>query len=82
MTFRIDATASADAFRLEVQGLVDAAALEAIREAIREGRAGPLRLVLKQGCQVEPAILPVLRSLEGIELVAESPFLARWLGRI
>jgi hypothetical protein len=81
MTYKIDAKRAADGYRLEVQGLVDAAALDGIRAAIA-ARAGTLRVVLREGCQVEPAILLELRRLERVELIAESPFLARWLGRI
>lgn len=82
MTYKIDAKAEANGYRLEVQGLVDAAALDGIRAAIPAGRAGTLHVVLKEGCQVVPAVLEELRRLERVELVAESPFLARWLGRI
>ncbi|HET9552865.1 MAG TPA: hypothetical protein VFP50_07845 [Anaeromyxobacteraceae bacterium] len=85
MTYKIDANFAADGYRLEVHGLVDLTALVGIRGAIRVGRAGQagkLRLVLKEGCQVEPAAMDELRRLDGVELIAESPFLARWLGGI
>lgn len=81
MTYRIVTKAAAGEQRLEVHGHLDAAALEGIRAAIAAGRAGT-RVVLKEGCHVEPAILEELRQLEGVELVAESPYLARWLGKI
>lgn len=82
MTYRIDFRPAADGHRLEVHGLVDAAALAAIRAALRVGGAGKLRVVLERGCEVDHAVLEELGRLPGVELVAESPFLARWLGRI
>ncbi len=82
MTYRIETRAAASGHLLEVQGLVDAAALEAIRAAVAAARPGPLRIVLKEGCQVEPAVLEELGRMERVELVAESPFLASGLKRL
>ncbi len=80
MTHRIETKIAADGTRLEVEGLVDAAALAGICAAIRARRA--CRVVLKEGCQVEPAILEALGWLKGVDIVAESPFLARWLLKV
>ena len=80
MTYKIETKVTADGSRLEVQGLVDAEALAGICAAIRIGHARCV--VFKEGCQVEPAILEALGWLESIELVAESPFLARWLLKV
>ena len=64
----------------ELHGLVYATALASLRAAhdfARESGA-ETRVVLKTGAEVERACVAELRRL-GVELVAESPYLAAWI---
>lgn len=74
MTYRID-IAGGPVPELRVQGIVDRAALAGLREAA--ARSGVARIVLIAGTEVEAPCVAELRALG--EVVAESPFLARWL---
>jgi hypothetical protein len=62
---------------IEFQGLLDRDALAALRAAA-EPAAGAVRLVLKAGTEVDRACLAELRTIAA-EIVAESPYLARWM---
>lgn len=81
MTHRLETQKSERTTTLEFQGLLDAAALAALRTAIAPALASgaPARIVLRAGTQVDRACLEGLRAL-GADLVAESPYLARWIG--
>jgi hypothetical protein len=80
VTHRIDLAESASELRVSVQGLVDSAALAGIRAVLATARGRRALLVLKEGCEFEPAALECLRRLrEQVEVTAESPFLTRWL---
>lgn len=71
MTFRIE---DSEGEPLQFEGVLDREALAALRRRL-EGRP---RLVLRRGTTVEPDCWDGLRSL-GVQVVAESPYLARWL---
>ena len=77
MAHRVDVGCADGCRILEFQGLLDPDALAMVRAA-----AGPpgaaVRLVLRAGTEVDRACLEGLRAL-GAEIVAESPYLARWL---
>ncbi len=62
---------------LELQGLLDRSALAALRSAATTAR-GPVRVVLGAATEVDRACLAELRAL-AVEIVADSPYLARWL---
>jgi hypothetical protein len=38
-----------------------------------------VRLVLRLGTEVEPGCIEELAGLQGVELVADAPYLRRWL---
>jgi hypothetical protein len=67
---------------LELHGLVDDDAVRSLRAtvALIRGGGAPVRVVLREGAEVERSCLPALRSLE-VTLTAESPYLARWIAR-
>jgi hypothetical protein len=81
MVHRIDIGRQA-APTIQFQGVLDGAALFEIRRHVKglaEGGAR-VRLVLKRGTDVDPSCVDALKSLGAVDLVAESGFLARWLG--
>lgn len=65
---------------LHFQGLLDLAALAPLEEAVRVAAANDsrTRIVLREGSEVDRACLPRLAALEA-EIVAEAPYLARWI---
>jgi hypothetical protein len=67
---------------IEFQGVLDGAALFEIRRHVRglAATGARVRLVLKTGTEVEPSCVDALKTLGPVDLVAESGFLARWLG--
>lgn len=83
MTYRIDTRVDSGRLVLEVQGLLDQKALSDLRElcAAPSRRGSSVRLVLRLGTEVEFGGLEELAGLHGVEVVAEAPFLKRWLER-
>jgi len=83
MTHRLDFHKLDGATVLEFQGLLDQAALQVLHAAIAGTPRGRARIVLRAGTEVERACLQGLRALDA-EVVAESPYLARWIseGRV
>lgn len=82
MTFRLDVGGSPAHPRLVFCGLLDRAALEALRDAVRTLAARSSRdveIVLAQGTEAFPECVDALAALPAIEVRAESPFLARWI---
>jgi hypothetical protein len=82
VTHRIDMRQEEGSVLFEFHGLVDADALRSLRatiELVRRGGA-TVRLVLREGAEVERSCLADLRTLEAT-VVAESPYLARWIAR-
>ncbi len=75
MAHRVDVRYAGGCRILEFQGLLDPEALAMVRAAAGPGVA---RLVLRAGTEVDRACLEGLRAL-AVEIVAESPYLARWL---
>lgn len=73
MTYRIDPDGASG---LAFQGVLDHAALADLRARVVPGRT---RLSLRTGTAVDPLLIDALRALPVAALVAESPFLARWL---
>jgi hypothetical protein len=80
MTHRLDFQKRDGATVIEFQGLLDPAALDVLRAAVARVPEGLARIVLRAGSEVERACLPGLRALDA-EVVAESPYLARWIGK-
>jgi hypothetical protein len=80
VTHRIDVCRREGAVTFEVQGLLDAPALAALEASVAAavGSGSPVRVVLKIGTDVDRTCLPLLRALHA-EVVAESPYLARWI---
>jgi hypothetical protein len=78
MPYRIDTVRTQVAVVLAFQGLVDEGALADLRVRIA-ALSAPVRLLLRAGTEVDPGCIAALRRLPAAELVAESPFLARWL---
>jgi hypothetical protein len=79
MVHRIDADPAVP--RLAFQGLLDGAALAELARAagaLAAGRRVQVRLLA--GTEVDPACAVALRNLPGVDLQADSAFLARWLG--
>ena len=83
MTYRVDTRDEGGTVVLELQGLLDRKALSEIRIHCTTPvlRGLPVRLVVRFGTEVEPGCLQELARLPGVELVAEAPFLRRWLER-
>jgi len=81
MTYRIDARDGGGRVVVEFQGALDRAALADIRTRcttpVLQGL--PVRLVLRLGTEVEPGCVEELAGLQGVELVADAPYLRRWL---
>jgi hypothetical protein len=80
VTHRLDVRKQPKAITLEFQGLLDDAALEELRTAVQlaSRSAAEIRVLLRELTIVERGCIAGLRSL-GAEVVAESPYLARWL---
>ncbi len=80
MTHRLDVHRQNGSITFEVQGLLDPAALAELRVGIQMARDGALvpRVVLRAGTEVDHSCLAELRAL-GALVLAESPYLARWL---
>lgn len=81
MTHRIEQRGHSGAgATFEVQGLLDRAAVEELRVAVEATieRGGAARIVLCAGTEVDRACLPALCRLRA-QVVAESPYLARWI---
>lgn len=74
MTYRIDLDGPAT---LAFQGLLDAAALADLRARITPGT----HVVLRAGTEVDVELVDELRLLRAASVVAESPFLARWISQ-
>lgn len=80
MTHRLDIRKAARLVTIEFHGLLDAVALEDLQQAVaRAAPGGPVRVVLREGTEIERGCVADLRALEA-ELVAESAYLARWIG--
>lgn len=71
MTFRIQWSSDGT---VGFEGFLDPVALGMLRDLASQG----MRVVLRPGTEVDPACWDALRSL-GLDLRAESPFLARLL---
>lgn len=82
MTHRIDVLRHDETAVFEFQGLLDPAALAALRAAVEVAHAAgaSVRIRLREGAEVERACLAGLRAL-GAELLADSAYLARWLAQ-
>lgn len=80
VTHRLDVHHRDRTVVFELNGLVDEAALASVRAALDFAResGAEARLVLRAGAEVERSCLPALKTL-GVELVAESPYLAAWI---
>ncbi len=74
MVYRIHTEAGAVHF----EGLLDRAAMAGLAARCREASARTLRL--RGGTDIEPECVEPLLAL-GLEIVPESPYLARWLER-
>ncbi len=83
MTYRIDTREDSGWVVLEVQGLLDRKALSEVRASCSAPvlRGRPVRLVLLQGTEIEAGYIEELAGLQGVELIAEAPFLRSWLER-
>ena len=83
MTYRIDTREDSERLVLEVQGLLDRKALSDLRVRCTAPvlRGLSVRLVLRLGTEVELGCLEELAGLRGVVIVAEAPFLKRWLER-
>ena len=81
MTHRLDIQRTRQAVTYEFQGLLDPAAFEELRADVERAVADgvSVRVHLREGTEVERACVAGLRAL-GAELVAESAYLARWIG--
>jgi hypothetical protein len=82
VTHRIDVRNEGETVLFEFHGLLDAEAMASIDAAVAfaRTRGGAVRIVLRAGTEVERALLPGLRALDAT-VVAESPYLARWIAR-
>ncbi len=80
MTYRIDLTREEQELVFSFQGILDATALADLRARTALSVA-PVRLVFRAGTEVELACLSDLRALPVRSIVAESPFLSRWLSQ-
>jgi hypothetical protein len=81
MPYRIDVeTSETAALVLAFQGFLDGAALAALRARITAS-AGPVRLVLRAGTELDPTVVGALRRLPVADLSAESPYLTLWLSK-
>ncbi len=80
MTHKLDVSRRDRTVVLDFQGLLDAAALEPLEAAVGIARAdgARARIVLRAGTEVERSCLSRLAAIEA-EVVAEVPYLARWL---
>lgn len=80
MTHRLDVRKEREAVTFEFQGLLDTAAFEALRAAVQlaAGSGAAVRVLLREGTQVERSCVAGLRSLDA-KVTAESAYLARWM---
>lgn len=78
MAHRMDVRCVNGCTILEFQGLLDPDALALVRAAAGPDPSGAVRLLLRAGTEVDRGCLEGLRAL-AVEIVAESPYLARWL---
>ena len=80
MTHLLDVARGQKTVVLQFQGLLDAAALSPLESAVSVAVADGARVsvLLGEGTEVDRACLPRLAALEA-EIVAESPYLARWI---
>lgn len=83
VTHRLDVLRQEAETVLEFQGLLDVAAVEALRTAFERARSRgqPARILLRQGTAIERSCLAALRGL-GAEVEAESAYLASWLAQV
>jgi hypothetical protein len=83
MTHRIDSRDEGGRLVIEFQGVLDRRALSSIRVSCTTSvlRGVPVLLVLCLGTEVESGCLEELTGLQGVEVVAQAPFLRRWLER-
>ena len=82
MTYKIDSAGRTDNLTtLAFEGVLDRAALAdlASRCEARLRQGAVVRVWLRAGTQVETGILDELLQIKGISVVAEAPFLARWI---
>lgn len=82
MTYRIDSTVDGETNRISFSGVLDLAALDGVAAAVRAARRNGTAvsvLVLEAGTDVHRECIEPLRDIEGLRVVATSPFLARWL---
>jgi hypothetical protein len=80
VTHRLDIRETPSSVTLEFEGFLDPAALEKLRAALESAaaRGAAVRVVLREGTDVDRACVDGLRALAA-EVVAESPYLARWI---
>jgi hypothetical protein len=80
MGYRIHEVTESAETTLQFEGLLDEAALAELRARISAGRRTmPVRIVLRTGTEVAPACVEEVASLPVAGVVAESPYLSRWL---
>jgi hypothetical protein len=80
VTHRLDVSTQDHTVVFSLSGLLDDAALASLRAALAFARASgaSARVVLRAGSEVERSCLEGLRGL-GVQIVAESPYLAAWI---
>ena len=84
MTYRIETSVAASEVSLSFQGLLDSAALDAVRSSVAAARARGTKavvLTLAPGTTVDRECIPGLRSIDGLAVKAASRFLATWLAQ-
>jgi hypothetical protein len=81
MAFRIEVRDTAAQLRIEFQGALDLGALAEVAAIVRKSAGRDVTLVLERGTEVDPECIEPLRRLEGVAVLPESAFLARWLCR-
>lgn len=82
VTHRIDVRRDGETITFDIHGLLDAAALAALEAAVSAADVSgrPVRIVLKEGTEVDRECLPALRMLGAeAQIETESPYLARWI---
>ncbi len=81
MTYRLTRSEASEALHLELQGTLDAAAVESLRAIALPRRAACLAttVTLAEGTEVDAESLASLLRVEGLTVAARSPYLQRWI---
>ncbi len=83
MAFRIRPVASEGIAGLDFEGRLDWSALEYLRRYGEERlNCQPVPVRLRAGTEIDAECLGELARLPGVQLSAESPYLALWLRRL